>query len=177
MGAHKGHPMWGEPRRPKKLTPDELWEAALNYFKWCIDNPLFEIEQTKMPQRLPANYNKKAHGPIKNFTSQITEIPHARAFTIEGLCLFVGIDMQTYYNYASNKETYKTYFDICARIKLVIDTQHLENGMVGIFNAGLVARKLGLADKLNSDLNIIFPKIEVKDEATKQNVEKLINGE
>ena len=54
MPAPKGHPLWGNPIKPKKYTPEKLWEGAIEYFKWCDENPIIVIEQSKMPQRLDA---------------------------------------------------------------------------------------------------------------------------
>jgi hypothetical protein len=86
----------------------------------------------------------------------------------------LNIDTQTFYNYASGKKEYETYFDICTRIRNIIDSQHFEGGMAGTFNAGIVTRKLGLAEKTNNEVNVNFPKIEVKDQDTASEVEKLI---
>lgn len=167
MAAPKGHPLWGNPCKPKKYTPEQYWKGACDYFEWCDENPIIVVEQSKMPQRLDASLAKTLKpSQIKGFMKQTIELPHQRAYSIEGLCIFLNIDMQTYYNYASNSETYKTYFDISTRIKNIIDNQHFIGGMAGTFNAGIVTRKLGLAEKTQSDVNVNIPKIEVQDKAT-----------
>ena len=43
---------------------------------------------------------------------------------------------------------------IIARIESVIETQQLEGATVGAFNANIIARKLGLAEKQESTLNV-----------------------
>lgn len=175
MAAPKGHPLWGNPLKPKKYTPEQFWEGACEYFQWCEDNPIMVIEQSKMPQRLDASLAKTLKpSQIKGFMKQTIELPHPRAYSIEGLCIFLNIDMQTFYNYASNEETYKTYFETCTRIRNIIDNQHFTGGMAGTFNAGIVTRKLGLAEKTNNEHTVTFPKIEVRDQQTANEIEKLI---
>ena len=80
---------------------------------------------------------------------------------------FVNITSQTFYNY-TKEAGYETYFDICARIKDIIDGQHFEGGMTGAFDAGIVARKLGLPEKQNIDqrninYNATITKVEAKE--------------
>ena len=138
--------MWGNPVKPKKYTPMQLWKEACNYFNWCDNNPWMMIEQSKQPQRLPTNYDKAKHGNIKNFLNQTVKLPHQRPYSIERLCNFLNISFQTFENY-SKTEGYETYFEVSARIRQIIDAQHFEGGMVGAFNANIVTRKLGLAEK------------------------------
>ena len=164
MGAPKGHPMWGNPLNPKKYTPIELSEIAQQYFTWCDKNPIHIVEQSKMPQRLPTNYDKKIHGTIKNFTQQTVKLPYTRAYSIEGFCNFADMNKQTFYNYESddyNKDD-KTYLDVCTRIRQIIDDQHFTGGMAGTFNANIVTRKLGLADKKDvvNTIQPLFPDVE-----------------
>jgi hypothetical protein len=146
MPAPKGHKMWGNPCKPKSYSPEELWTNACLYFEWVDANPWMMIEQSKQPQKLPTNYDKKLHGSIKNFLNQIVKLPHARPYTIEGLCIYLNISAKTFRNY-SDVAGYETYFPICSHIKTVIDNQQFDGGMVGAFNANIVTRKLGLADK------------------------------
>ena len=155
MPAPKGHPRWGNPLNPKLYTPEGLWEEACKYFDWANKNPWHKIEQTKQPQRLPQNYDKAKHGSISAFLKQVVKIPVQRPYTIEGLCNFLNISVDTFLNY-SNKAGYETYFGVSARIREVINNQQLEGGLVGAFDSGIVARKLGLADKkeLSGELKI-----------------------
>lgn len=147
MPAPKGHPLWGNPRKPKKYTPKRLWEFALDYFTWCDKHPIMVIEQAKMPQRLTDSMVKSIKPSlIKSFMKQVVELPRPRAYSIEGLCLHLNISRSSFDRYSSGEE-YKTYWDTCRAIKDIIDRQHFEYGMSNVFNAGIVTRKLGLADK------------------------------
>jgi len=175
--APKGHPLWGNPLNPKKYTPEEFWEGSCKYFDWSNKNPIKIIEQAKMPQRLPSNYKKEIHGSIKNFTKQTIDLPHTRAYSIERLCVFLDISRETFYNYLK-KKGYETYFDISKRIKDIIDSQHFEGGMSGTFNANIVTRKLGLAEKNEhtSPDGSMTPQIIVSSEKTEQELNKLIDN-
>ena len=128
MPAPKGHKRWGNPMNVKKLTPEELWEGACNYFEWCDKNPWLKNE-----------FNAKV--------GEIVSVPTQKPYSIEGLCIYLDISSVTFLNY-STKEGYETYFSICTRIKEIIDNQHFEGGMVGAFNANIVTRKLGLKENL-----------------------------
>lgn len=176
MAAPKGHPLWGNPLKPKKYTPEELWKGACEYFEWCDENPIMVIEQSKMPQRLDASLAKQLKpSQIKGFMKQTIELPHTRAYSIERLCIFLNISRETFDNY-SKTDGYETYFDICTHIRSIIDSQHFEGGMAGTFNANIVTRKLGLADKTQSDISVKMPNITVQDQKTADELKKFIES-
>lgn len=174
MPAPKGHPLWGSPLNIKKYTPDEFWNKFLEYKEWADKNPLMIIEQTKMPQRIPSNYDRLKHGSIKGFLKQTIPLPHPRAYSIEAFCAFANINRSTFYNYES-KDGYETYFNTSKRIKDIIDSQHFEGGMAGVFNSNLAARKLGLVDKkdMTSGGAPMKLNITVQDQNTIKELEKL----
>lgn len=141
--APKGHAKWGNPLKPKKYTPEQLWDGACNYFEWVDKHPWKKIEQKKGSTVISAKSDVKlSRKAIAGFIA----IPTQRPYTIEGLCNFLDINLQTFINY-SERENYETHFDVCARIRQIIDTQHFEGGMVGAFNSNIVTRKLGLVEK------------------------------
>ncbi|MEY2738676.1 MAG: hypothetical protein RL259_585 [Bacteroidota bacterium] len=130
MPAPKGHQLWGNPLNPKKYTPEELWQKSCEYFCWCNENPIYKNEAIKGG----------------DMAGTIIDIPMQRPLSIEGLCIYLNISDETFKNY-EKKEGYETFFGVCSHIRKIIDTQHFEGGMVGIFNANIVTRKLGLAEK------------------------------
>lgn len=130
MPAPKGHKLWGNPLKPKKYTPEEFWQAACEYFEWSDENPWVKQDFIKGGE----------------MGGSIVELKTERPYSIEQLCNYLDISLQTFYNYAG-AEGYETYFDICARIKQIIDSQHFEGGMVNAFNANIVTRKLGLKEQ------------------------------
>jgi len=131
MPAPKGHPLWGNPCKPKIFqSPEELRDMAEGYFQWCAENPMVKNDFIKSGQN----------------AGDIVEIPIERPFSIEGFCNYANITVQTFRNYEKG-EGYETYFPVCTHIRQVIDSQHFEGGMVGNFNANIVTRKLNLAEK------------------------------
>jgi hypothetical protein len=138
MGAPKGHPKWGNPIKPKIFeTPEDLWSSACSYFEWCDENP----------------WIKKDFIKSGDMAGKIVDIEIQRPYTLEGMCNFLNISLQTFYNYES-KEEYKTYFEIATRIRKIIYNQKFEGAAVGAFNANIIARDLGLADKQDHKVQI-----------------------
>lgn len=172
MAAPKGHPIWGNPLKPKEYTPEEFWLGALEYFEWSNKNPWIKKEQKKGNTNLKVEGDFKVNKKATEILSGLVNIPTERPYSLEALCNYLNISLQTFYNYA-NKDGYETYFEICARIRQIIDSQHFEGGMTGAFDAGIVARKLGLVDKKQTDLNIPNLNISVNSERTKENIQKL----
>ncbi len=106
-------------------TPDALWDAACKYFDWATDNPLLEQ---------------------KTFCSQgeiiTAAIPKARAFTLSGLSLFIGIGRNTFDLYRKRDD----FADVVHAIEDVIWSQKFEHAAADQMNAMIVARELGLKE-------------------------------
>jgi hypothetical protein len=64
-------------------------------------------------------------------------------FTLTGLYIYLGIDRGTWEQYRQRPE----FFTVITRIEQIIYTQKFEGATVGAFNANIIARDLGLADK------------------------------
>lgn len=129
-GAPKGNEFWriAMSHGPdKKYTPAELLAKAQEYFDWIGENPITRDLGGGKKQKL------------------------IRPFTNEGFCLFAGIDRQTFENY-SQGIGYQDYFDICAHIRSHIRNNKLEGASIGIFNAAIIARDLGLVDRQERDI-------------------------
>jgi DNA-packaging protein gp3 len=113
-------------------TPQELWDAAVGYFEWVEENPLYEM---------------KAFA----FQGVVTQepVPKMRAMTIAGLCLFIGIARGTFqkWGYPGDKEFRPDLYPVIQAIRDVIYEQKFTGAASDLFNAGLIARDLGLADK------------------------------
>lgn len=146
MPAPKGNRFW-EARTSygrEKLfsTPEALWDAAVEYFVWVEENPLQEEKVFH------------AQGLITKAT-----VNKMRAMTIDGLCLFLGIDDQTLSNYEA-KAGYEAYFGVVKQIKSVIRTQKFTGAAADQLNPNIIARDLGLTDKrdLTSSDGSLTPK-------------------
>jgi len=134
MAAPSGNQFWKQRsshgRKPIFATPDDLWDAACEYFEWVEANPL---DETK----------------LFSYEGEIIEgtIPKMRAMTIQGLCFFLDISDETWATYSKNKD----FIGICENIKKVIFTQKFEGASAGFLNASIISRELGLADKQELD--------------------------
>lgn len=130
MPAPKGHPLWGNPIKPKLYTPEGLWDKFVEYIDWSDANPIVSEDFIK---------GGMAAG-------EKVLVNHSRAYSIERFCVFANMSDDTFSNY-EKKEGYETYFGVCKRIRKIIDSQHFEGGMAGVFNANITTRKLGLKEQ------------------------------
>lgn len=113
----------GRPRIFK--DPKELWDAASEYFQWCVDNPLIEVDfRGKWLQRV--------------------ELPKWRVFTWEGLELYVGCYSLRQYK---KDEAYSEFSQVIDEIERVIYSNKFEGAAAGFLNANIISRDLGLRDK------------------------------
>jgi hypothetical protein len=128
MGAPIGNEFWKRRTkhgRDKLFTkPELLWEAAQEYFQWCFDNPLIEIDF------------------VGKDATQVQK-PKIRAFTWSGLELY--LDIASLREYKSNPD-YKEFSHIITRIEKIMYTQKFEGAAAGLLNPNIIARDLRLND-------------------------------
>lgn len=130
MGAPAGNQFWklrSKHGRDKIFaTPEIMWEAATEYFAWCDDNPLIEID-------------------FKGKDAKRVEMPKMRAYTIHGLCIYLGVS--TGYFKEFKKGCDKDFLSIITHIEEIIYNQKFVGSAAGFLNPNIIARDLGLADK------------------------------
>lgn len=117
----------GKPRLFK--SPIHLWEESMKYFEYCNKNPLIEID-------------------FKGKDAERVELPRMRAFTWQGLELFLGIASLKDY-----KNKYAEYAQVIAHIGKIIYTQKLEGAAANLLNANIIARDLGLRDSTHMSVD------------------------
>ena len=111
----------------KKIKgPEYLWNEACKYFDWCEENPLYFKKYLK------------CGGEIIEVEEQ-----RMRPYSIEGLCIHLGVTRQTFLNY-SKKETYRDYFEVCELIRDVIFDHNLCGALVRSLKPCVVARELSM---------------------------------
>lgn len=130
MAPPKGNRFWEvrstHGRNPIFATPEDLWEASCEYFQWVEENPLTEYKVAQY-QGVPV--------PM--------EVPKMRAMTIQGLCLFLDINRDTFYAYKAKDD----FSDIVDCIDRTIYQQKLTGAAADLLNSNIIARELGLTDK------------------------------
>lgn len=130
MAAPKGNQFWKSRRDlgcdGKKLSIDELLDKAQEYIDYCLSNPLKEVKAI--------SYGGKC---------ELVEVPKMRPFTLKGLYAHLGITNRTWSNWKEDPE----YWKVIDRVENLIYVQQFEGAAAGLFNANIIARKLGLTDK------------------------------
>lgn len=111
------------------VTPDLLLEAAKEYFQWVDEHPWYKPEAIKSGKK----------------TGTMVNVPTARPYTISGFLLYVGASEEYWREF--KKAGHKDFFGVIAEIEQVIWTQKFEGASVGAFNANIISRDLGLAEK------------------------------
>lgn len=156
MSAPKGNRFWelrSKHGRDKLFSsPEKMWEAACEYFEWCEDNPLVEVD-----------YRGKDAYEVK--------LPRMRPFTIQGLCQYLGCGTAYFSNFEANldktKKEDQDFSLIVSRIKETIYNQKFSGAAAGFLNANIIARDLGLSDKkdLKHDLPPQLPSVTIRYES------------
>lgn len=117
-------------------TPELLWEAACEYFVWCVENPLKEAKAF--------NYQ----GDVI-----IAEVNKMRAFTLNALCLYLGCSTSYFRAFKSTlQEKDKDFLTVINRIEETVYNQKFEGAAADLLNANIIARDLGL--KEHTDLGV-----------------------
>lgn len=151
MAAPVGNEFWklrSKHGRDKIFAdPEAMWEAACDYFQWCQDNPLIEIEQSNKPAKAVKNEDGTYTFPPNSF-----ELPKMRAFTLAGLCRYLHCNTKYFndFNDSIKEKTDEMSKGFSEVITLIYDTlyeQKFTGAAAGFLNANLISRELGLADK------------------------------
>lgn len=141
MGAPKGNKFWqlrSKHGRDKLFaTPDLLWEAACEYFEWCEENPWYRKEAVKSGE----------------LAGTIISVPTERPYTLQGLCRYLNCSTEYLKHFEANNIDSEDFMPIITRIREAIYQQKFEGASVGVFNANIITRDLGLADKKDHTSN------------------------
>ena len=106
MPAPKGNQFWkarsSHGRKPIFSKEEDLWKVANEYFEWNVNNPLQE--------------QKVFHAAGKITKTNVYKM---RAMTIMGLCIFLDISQETWFDYSKKKD----FSDVTKKIdKIIIKT-------------------------------------------------------
>ena len=106
-------------------SPEILLEEAYKYFEYCDANPLLEHD-----------FVGKDATPVYREKN--------RVYTWSGLELFLGV--YSLRDYKKNEE-YKDFSQVITHIESIIYTNKFEGASANLFNANIISRDLGLANK------------------------------
>lgn len=146
--------------RPYKFTPEQFEIAWQQYFQWVDDNPWMRSEAVKSGDAV----------------GMIIKVPIGRPYTEIGFCVFHDLGEKYLTELGKTLEGKESkeeieLSNILTRARAKCYSQKFEGATVGVFNANIIARELGLMEKsehnhLSSDgsmtpvINIIKPKNE-----------------
>jgi hypothetical protein len=117
--------------RPRAFaSPEDLYLRFKEYKKWAEENPWIKKEAVKSGE----------------MCGELIDIPQDRPLTEWEFAAFLGLSYRALTNYGS-AEGYETFFPIFGKIQTEIAAQRISGGMVGAYNANLVARIDGLVEK------------------------------
>lgn len=112
-----------------------LWEAAMEYFEWCDNNPWIKKDW------------------VGKDADEVNR-PTARPYTLSGLCLYLGCNSAYFRTFkAQLPEGEEDFNTVITRIEETLYTQKFEGAAVGAFNANIIARDLGLVDRQENKLS------------------------
>lgn len=121
------------PTRSVKYSPVELRQRFMDYL---------EFMRTKVWHK--AERIKSGYG-----AGMLVSTPTQAPLSLESFLIYAGMGRKTYKIYQTNP----AYDDICDWIETCIDNQNFEGALVGAYNANLVARRLKLAEKTESEVD------------------------
>ena len=149
-GAPKGNRFWELRAKHGRdrlfATPELMLNAAIEYFQWCLDNPLIEID-----------FMNTKNGIVK------VEKPKMRAFTMHGLCSYLDANT-VYFNHfedsikGKDDDLSKGFCKVITHIREMIYNQKFQGAAAGFLNPNIIARDLGLKD--NQDITSAGEKLQ-----------------
>lgn len=134
MAAPKGNKFWllrsSHGRKPIFASPEDLWKCCVEYFEWVEENPLYEAK-------------------VCSYQGQnvIESLPKMRAMTLSGLCLFLDISQDAWENYRQRQD----FVGVVREAETVIYNQKFAGAAADLLNANIIARDLGLRDKVETE--------------------------
>jgi len=146
-------------------TPEIMLEAAYEYFQWCDNNPI--LESVAMKRKISRDEE----------IIELIEQPKMRAYTMQGLCIFLHVNTIYFNRFEQNIKVNKdpNEIDFCkvlTHIREIIYNQKFTGAAAGLLNPNIIARDLGLTDKKEVEVSDkresvdkLFPSEEELDEA------------
>jgi DNA-packaging protein gp3 len=171
MAALKGNQFWklrtSSGRGRVFSDPYTLWEEACLYFDWCDRTPLKKVELVKFQG-----------DAIQH------DIPLGRPYSMKGLTIYLGVTdgyfraakahIKSKVEAGKADENDAALLETMELIEQVCHEQNVAGAAVGIFNANLVARIHGIADKVeNHNTGDAVVRVTVRDQGTADNLSAL----
>lgn len=137
--------------RPRKFKPIELLEEFQKYIQDRMSNPIIEKEEENGKTGIHPNCKTK-------------EKRHPQLLSVADFCIFLGVS-RNWWN-----ELPKEFLGVKSQISTYIDNFQLKGASIGLFNANIISRLLGLKDNMELIGNGISLNITT-DKETKELIE------
>jgi hypothetical protein len=128
------------PGRPRKFaTADDLWQHFLQYAQFMDENPWVSSEVK-----------------VVDKSAELVEVPKKLPYSMTGFCIYLGVGDAYFRQYkANNKATPEGFQTVIERIMKSVEMQQIQGASAGFFNANIISRVLGLADKQDVTTKVI----------------------
>lgn len=139
----KKMPPWDKMRfnRPRKLVdPDKIRELGDKYMEWVEDNPM-EVEKILARPKSP-----------EGFVRVVQKKP--RAATMNGICLTIGISIETWYRTLKDPNTSTEIRKAMRDVAQRIHEYGVSNTAAELQNVTIMTRVLGLAEKSINEIEV-----------------------
>lgn len=137
--------------RPRKFKPADLLDEFQNYIQDRMSNPIVEKEE------------ESAYAGL-NSSAKTKEKSHPQLLSVADFCVFLGCS-RNWWN-----ELPDEFLGVKSHISTYIDNFQLKGASIGVFNANIVSRLLGLKDKTEFSGGGIILRVET-DQETKEMIE------
>lgn len=117
-------------RNPTFPSAEALLTACMEYVEWTEANPLYE-------HRALSSGGK----------AQVIKVPKMRAMSREGLCTFLDITLETWWQWRAGRVAVPGFPEIVARVEALMYTQKFSGAAAELLNPMIIARDLGLREK------------------------------
>ena len=128
-------------------SPDKLWSLFIEYVQHEINNPMYKVEYVGKDGR-------------------IERTPLETPITFEGFECYLADNnvINDLGDYAKNDNgRYTDYAPIITRIQKNCFVHNFKGASVGLFNPNIIAKKLGLVEKVQNDVKVeqsLFPDVK-----------------
>lgn len=141
--------------RPRKFKPADLLEEFQNYIQDRMSNPIVEKEE-------------ESGYAGRNSSAKTKEKAHPQLLSIADFCVYLGCSRSWWLNLPDD------FLIVKEHISTYIDNFQLKGASIGVFNANIVSRLLGLKDKTEVSGGGIILRVET-DQETKELIEGGLN--
>lgn len=144
--------------RPLHYTPDQLAEKFAEFVEWCKEHPIEtgRTENTTTPEGKQYGKNVQAATP--------------RLVSVGGFLVFI-CETDAWWSQLDKRKDGEGFVRVKAYIREYCENYQKEMASANIFNANIISRLLGLADK--KEVAVDSPTIVVKSEEEKGKIENI----